>query len=872
LTRVKQKLGKRGNLSLPLREMRMKKTITIKGFILTASVMVSLIFFGGTYVIFSAIYNESVKENSLYVSNSLAELTFSSMFQVMNKGWKRWQLEEFIESTKKAVKDTPTAIEVYRGDLVTQAFGPIEQERMDAPVQTAFREGVPLNIEREFGVRYIFPLKAVEKCLRCHENAKPGDVLGVIDVRQNLAPFIKKAENKFILTLVMIAPIPFLMALLVVVLLNRKLDKSITVLEDNIEKVNKVSDLKNLELKEVNLGFAELNNIFRKIEELTAKLKSVAVDKELLEFEIKLLEKFVITSEVVKDWRDYVSKLLIEINQVIDAYTLFSIFKVDDELFDLEVFWRNVPTEKTQSMLERTIHKTLQKNPVFSGLLSLNIHHNVADTAKPLPDLNEKDIEVQVKSLFVETPKIGGIVGIGVQAEIVKDETRLLVMESILSTLLNVVGSVKAIYKYTKDLEYYATRDPLTSLYNQRVFWELFEYEISRAARHGYRFSLLMIDLDNFKSVNDTYGHTFGDKFLQDFADALRSALRTEDILARYGGDEFVALLPETAIEQAISVANRVLEVTNNMTVIAPDGAKVKSTVSIGVSVYPDHATEQKDLFLFADNMMYKAKTEGKSRIGIPTEEDVVEVFKRIGEKSIIILNAVEERRIIPFFQPILNVRENRIEAVEVLSRIQLEHGRVLGAAEFVEIAEKMGVIHKLDYIAMEKAVEGAQEAGYPGYIFLNLSPRALVLNEFIRETRRIMGEYKMPPERIVFEITERDTVKNMNLLEKFVNDLKMEGFKLAIDDFGSGFSSFHYLKRFPIDFVKIEGDFIVNMVKNGKDRAFVKSMSMLAQELGIRTVAEYVENEEVLEHVRESGIDLAQGYYVGRPSEKLVF
>ena len=129
-----------------------------------------------------------------------------------------------------------------------------------------------------------------------------------------------------------------------------------------------------------------------------------------------------------------------------------------------------------------------------------------------------------------------------------------------------------------------------------------------------------------------------------------------------------------------------------------------------------------------------------------------------------------------------------------------------------------------------------------------------------------------MPPERIVFEITERDTVKNMNLLEKFVNDLKMEGFKLAIDDFGSGFSSFHYLKRFPIDFVKIEGDFIVNMVKNGKDRAFVKSMSMLAQELGIRTVAEYVENEEVLEHVRESGIDLAQGYYIGRPSEKLVF
>lgn len=845
---------------------------TIKGFILTASILVSIGFFGGTYLIISSIYDDSVKENAVHVSNTIAQVTFSSMFQIMSKGWKRSQLEEFIDSTKKAVADTPTHIDIYRGSVVTALFGPIQQGNMDEAIQRTFHEGSPLKQVQRDGIRYIFPLKAEEKCLRCHVNATPGNVLGVIDVRQDLGPFVEKAKHQFIFSLILIAPIPFVVALLVVIALNKRIDKSIQVLEENIEKVNKVSDLKNLELKEIRLGFTELDNIFHKIGLLTGKLKSVAVDKDLLEFEIKLLEKFVITSEVVRDWREYIGKLLIDINTVIDAYTLFSIFKVDDELFDLEIFWRGTPSEATKHMLEQTVRRALLRNPHFASAVSVTINHNIAAPSTQLIELDEKDIEVEIKSLFVDTPKIGGIVGIGVQAEIVKDEMRLLVMESILSTLLNVVGSVKAIYKYTRDLEYYATRDPLTNLYNQRVFWELFEYEISRAARHGYKFSLLVIDLDNFKSVNDTYGHTFGDKFLQEFSDTLRNALRTEDILARYGGDEFVVILPESDVEQACAVAERILDATNNMTVIAPDAARVKGSVSVGISVYPDHATEQKDLFLFADNMMYKAKTEGKSRVGIPTEQDVVEVFKQIGEKSLIILNAVEEKRVVPYFQPILNTKQGNIEAVEVLSRIQLDGDRILGAAEFVEIAEKMGVIHKLDYIVMEKALQKAQEQHYPGLVFLNLSPRALVLNEFIHETRRIVSGCGISPDRIVFEITERDTVKNISLLEKFVNDLKLEGFGLAIDDFGSGFSSFHYLKRFPIDFLKIEGDFIANMTRDTKDRAFVKSISLLAQELGIRTVAEYVEDEEVLTAVRESGIDLAQGYHIGRPSDRLVF
>jgi EAL domain-containing protein (putative c-di-GMP-specific phosphodiesterase class I) len=302
----------------------------------------------------------------------------------------------------------------------------------------------------------------------------------------------------------------------------------------------------------------------------------------------------------------------------------------------------------------------------------------------------------------------------------------------------------------------------------------------------------------------------------------------------------------------------------------APDGSVVKGTVSIGIAVYPEHANEKKDLFLFADNMMYKAKGEGKSRIGKPTEDDVVEVFRELGEKSQLLFNSIEQRKITPYFQPIVATADGEVQAVEILSRIELEGDVVIGANEFVELAEKMHLIHKLDYIVMEKALQEVKRIGFKGMIFINLSPRALVMNEFIHAVRRIVEESGVEPSRIVFEITERDTIKNISVMEQFINELKLDGFKLAIDDFGSGFSSFHYIKRFPIDFIKIEGEFIANMLQDPRDQAFVHSIAMLAAQLDIRTVAEFVESQEVLEAVTSVGIDLAQGYYTGMPDSEL--
>ncbi len=853
-----------------LKEINMKLFTSIKGFILGTSLLVSLLLFFGIYATTTRIFDQAVEQNAVTVSETIARGSFNAMFQIMRQGWTRDQLEEFIGNLRDAAAHSGHSLEIYRGEKVEQLFGPIEQPPIDTPIATAFRLGEP-QLDKQGGqVRYLYPLVARDECLRCHINATSGDSLGVIEVSQHLDPLIAGARESLITSMLFYIPIPIIVALLAGLFLNKRIRRSIDHLQDKVDSVNKVSDLTHIDLKPVDVGFDELNNIIDKVEELTSKLRGVAVDKELLEFEIRLLEKFVITSEVVRDWREYICYLLRDINKVIDAYTLFSIFKVDDELFALEVFWRYPPDDITRNMMEKAIRAQLKKSPHFSEVNDLEIHHNIAEPDGPEMHFEQEEIELQSKSLLVDTPKIGGIVGIGVQAEIVKDKMRLLVMESILSTLLNVVGSVKAIYKYTKDLEYYATRDPLTNLYNQRLFWELLTYEISRAERHDYPFALLVIDMDNFKGINDNYGHSFGDKFLELFADTIQTELRTGDVIARYGGDEFVVILPETPGEQAQKSAQRILEATSALSLEAPDGAEIKATVSIGMANYPEHAQEGKDLFLFADNMMYKAKSEGKNRLGIASEEEVLEVFRSIGEKSILIGNAIEQRLIVPYFQPIFDVKGNSVYAVEVLSRIELEDDRLIGAHEFIEIAEKMGVIHQIDYIVMDKAFAEVQAKGYQGMVFINLSPRALVLGEFLIEVKRMVSHYGIKPEHVVFEITERDTVKNMSLLVNFVTDLKMEGFQIAIDDFGSGFSSFHYLKRLPIDFVKIEGDFVANMANDDRDRTFVQSITNLAHHLNIRAIAEFVEDEQVMEQVRAAGVDFAQGYHIARPSPEL--
>lgn len=843
---------------------------TLRGFVFCVILASALTVFLGVTLAASLLYEDIMRRQAAQTSQNIAEQTFNSMFEVMRRGWNRQELERFIEATKSAHENSPFDLEIYRGALVTELYGPIMQPEMDRPIQDTFVDGEQTVMYEGNITRRVYPMTARSECLACHTNAKAGDVLGVIDIQHDMNPLASAARRGYVVLFVVVSLVMLFAAGLVSSLAAERVKRALDLFRTRLSSVNTVQDFRTLDVSDVDFSFDELNHAFGDINALAQRLKNVAVDKDILEFEIRLLSKFIITSDVVRDWREFIKDLLVDINTIIEAHTLMTIFQVEDEGYELEIFWYREPTKGDRKLLERIVTRQLEQNPHFQEDVAFVhvTHHSVehnADINSDAVTISPEEIELETKSLLLDAPRIGGVVGIGVQSEIARDPIRHIVIDGILSTLLNLVGSVKAIYKYTRDLEFYATRDPLTSLHNQRVFKDLLHYEVGRARRHDESFSLLMLDMDNFKLVNDRHGHAFGDQFLQAFGKALSEAVRPGDFLSRYGGDEFTVILPDAGASQAYSVAQRITRELAELVLVAPDGSPVRATTSVGIAVFPEHAEDPKDLFLLADNMMYKAKRQGKNCLALPEEDEVAAIYREVGEKNQMVLNALEEGRIVPYFQPIVDTASGETRIHELLMRIE-QDGRIVPAGEFIDIAESIGVIHRMDYLLIEKAFQQIHAQGYTGTLFINLSPRSLIIGEFINRIHQLAVDYAIDPKRIVFELTERETVSNLQLLEKFVLDLKLQGFNFAIDDFGSGYSSFHYLKQFPIDVIKIEGEFIRNMINDDKYLAFVKSIVTLAKSLKVETIAEFIEDEAVMNAVRELGIDYGQGYHLGRP------
>lgn len=848
----------------------MKSKRSIKQLILSGALLASLALFALSYLVASSIFERVLTQNAQKSAITLSELTFDKMYEVMSKGWNREQLNQFITDTQQAFQHSNTHIEIYRSDSVKQIYGEIDQQPKPEViewVQKAFDTGQEQNHAFNDTRINLKPLKAEARCLSCHANVSSGDVLGIMHIEQDLGREISEAKTQFFWFFLLLLPLPLVMAYAIATHLSKVIHRAIDGLHQQIHSIQKVRDLKKVELNPVLSEYRELQPLGQEFQALAEKLQTVAVDRDILEFEIKLLDKFIITSEVVKDWKEHINFLINEMVKILPMYALFVVFRTDDEdRFALEIFWAGRPSDSVKQAFEASAHQQIKDHPILKLDPTIDVHHTIADPNYCLQP-SSLDIELQTKSLLLETPKIGGVVGLGVQSIVSQDLTRSMVIESILTTLINVVGSIKAINKYTHELEYYATRDPLTNLFNQRVFNEMLSYEMGRAQRKNYHFSLMVIDFDNFKNINDRFGHAFGDLMLQVFANKVHDVLRPGDVFGRYGGDEFVILLPETELEQAYTIAQRVMDAIRRIEEITQNGQKVHVSCSIGIANYPQHAQSTKELFVIADNMMYKSKRTGKDQIAIPTDDEINDLFQRATEKTSFLLDVLEnEDWIEAHFQPILAIDGDQphIHVHELLMRIRYQ-GRLVTANEFIDVAEDMGIVHKLDYLLIKQAFRQMQQTQYQGLLFINLSPKAMILNEFINQVKDLAQAYAIEPHRIVFELTERETVRNISLLEKFVRDLKFEGFNFAIDDFGSGFSSFHYLKHFPIDYLKIEGEFISNMLNDRIDHAFVESAVALAHSIGIATVAEYIEDRETLEAVKKLGINYAQGYFIGR-------
>ena len=426
---------------------------------------------------------------------------------------------------------------------------------------------------------------------------------------------------------------------------------------------------------------------------------------------------------------------------------------------------------------------------------------------------------------------------------------------------------LKTVQEYSIRLEELSIRDPLTGLYNRRKFQEFMQTEIIRATRHDRGFSVIMIDLDNFKYINDTFGHPIGDMALKEITALLSVELRREDMLARLGGDEFAVILPETDVVRGLQVSNKLHQALAEKTFELPVG-KIHMTGSFSMVSFPEDGKTPEEIYSAMDVVLYKAKASGKNQV-MTARTGEVPGMMTIFRQGDFLRNAAREGRIEAFLQPIVNVQTGDVMAYEVLGRIR-DGDSVVPAEEFAEIAEELGMAQELDREVFRRGLAhyAVIAKDRPQVkLFFNLFPSSFKDLEWVRGIPELVRSSGVPCECVVLEITEREALPNLTKVGLVIEELRANKISVALDDFGSGFSSFMYLKYLAIDYVKIEGSFIRQIVTDGRDRIMVEHINSIAHQFGLKTVAEFVEDEVTAKIIAEIGVDYAQGYYYGRPA-----
>ena len=421
----------------------------------------------------------------------------------------------------------------------------------------------------------------------------------------------------------------------------------------------------------------------------------------------------------------------------------------------------------------------------------------------------------------------------------------------------------------SKKMEFQATHDSLTELLNRREF----EHQLAQAIRSSHKdnleHALCYMDLDQFKIVNDTCGHIAGDRLLRELSKLMPHSIRSSDCLARLGGDEFGVIIFDCSIKDAKEIANTLRTAIKEF-IFTWDHKVFDIGVSIGlVPITKDNGSLQ-DIMRRADASCYIAKDLGRNRIHIYAEDDV-DIAKRSGEMQWMtrIQNALKKDRFRLAIQKIVDIKNNDSPHYEVLLRMEGSNGEIIQPLAFLPAAERydmMPIIDRWVITTAFKNISHERRNDAKRIYNINLSGQTLRDNSIVKFIREQFNYFDIPPEIICFEITETAIISNLGIAIELVNKIKAMGCMFALDDFGSGLSSFSYLKNIPVDYLKIDGEFIHNIANSSIDKAIVSAINIIGHEMGLKTVAEYVENEDILKILDELGVDYAQGYIIEKP------
>ncbi len=410
-----------------------------------------------------------------------------------------------------------------------------------------------------------------------------------------------------------------------------------------------------------------------------------------------------------------------------------------------------------------------------------------------------------------------------------------------------------------------ANVDSLTGVPNRAYFQDAVNSAIYRG-EHG---AVLFMDVDDFKAINDSLGHSAGDELLRSLATCLSEGLRQDDLLARLGGDEFAILLRGADLSQAKAVAQRLLKSVREMKSVSAD-QPFASTISIGGALFPNHGSSVDELLGHADMAMYRVKREGRNGLrfyraghGSKTSSMSRVVWKQK------ILDALENDRFVLYAQPIYELRTGRLGCYELLIRMKEPGGRLVNPDRFIPAAEQSGLIHQIDAWVIQQSLTIAKQlsiAPQTAKIAFNLSATAVGNPLLLDLIKREISRLNLDPGCVSIELTETALISDLPKARAFFKSLKDLGFLLALDDFGAGFSSLSRLKEVPADYLKIAGRFVENIARNREDRHFVRAISDLATGLGIGAVAESVQDAETVAILIDIGVLNGQGSYLGAP------
>lgn len=434
------------------------------------------------------------------------------------------------------------------------------------------------------------------------------------------------------------------------------------------------------------------------------------------------------------------------------------------------------------------------------------------------------------------------------------------------STLTVCIDNVTERRETQEQLKYLAMHDSLTGLYNRHFFESTLEQLAADALRNNRHHGLIYIDLDHFKVINDTFGHQKGDDVLREMSMLLARRVHKPDLLCRLGGDEFAVLLHDISGEEAQQFAREIQHIIGDFG-FQLQGQRMNLGCSIGLTLIDGSTANSEEYLMRADIALYVAKGRGRNLIHqYHPEDDESDELRRCINVSQKIRRAIAEDRMVLYFQPIFDVKQGGISYYEALIRMREPDGRIVPPGEFIPALETSGEMHMLDRWIIKLATRMLKEYPQLNRIAINLSAQAFKDESLVPSILDCLRETDVDPARITFELTESDSLFNLHITQRVIADLHALGCSFSVDDFGSGFSSFAYLRDLPADYIKLDGSFIQNLHRNRVDQTLVRSIIQVVQALGKKAVAEYVENQEILDILREMGIDFAQGFHLGYP------